>query len=65
MKKCPECGTVNKPVATVCEKCGASLETQKQGFDADQPLTPGAPNAPKAPGAPAVPGAPKPPAPPK
>lgn len=60
MKKCSQCGATNKPVATECEKCGAPLDTEKTGFDADQPMTPG-PSAPAAPGAPKPPSAPKPP----
>lgn len=75
MKNCSKCGTANKPVATVCESCGAELETVVGDFDADQaaldaaikmpgapaPSAPGAPAAPKAPGAPKASGAPKPP----
>ena len=77
MKTCPQCGATNKPIAKVCEKCGAALDDQKFDFDADQskldaanvaapgapkaPGAPGAPKAPGAPGAPAAPGAPKPP----
>ena len=71
MKKCPQCGADNKPIAKECAQCGAPLEDKKYDFDADQasldaaniavpgaPKAPGAPGAPKAPGAP---GAPKPP----
>ena len=47
MKVCPECGKNNKPVATVCEACGADLA-------AGAPA-PGAPTAPAAPGAPRLP----------
>lgn len=67
MKTCPACGAVNKPIAKVCEKCGAELDNKKIDFDADQSkldaanttgsLAPAAPAAP----APAAPGAPKPP----
>lgn len=71
MNKCPECGAANKPIAKVCDKCGAALEVKKVDFDADQasldaanvmPKAPGAPAAPTAPKPPAAPGAPKPPA---
>lgn len=77
MKKCPECGTPNKPIATECARCGAPLESGKVDFDADQskldaanmfnapmdamPVAPGSPGMPKVPGAPKMPGAPKPP----
>lgn len=27
MNKCPECGKINKPIAKVCEECGAELNT--------------------------------------
>ena len=36
MKKCPECGADNKPIATECAQCGAPLENKKIDFDADQ-----------------------------
>lgn len=64
MKVCPACGKSNKPVATVCEECGAELDNTKKDFDADQSKLDAAniaPSAPKPP-APAAPGAPKPPA---
>ena len=71
MKKCPQCGASNKPVATACAQCGAPLENKRIDFDADQakldaanvmpPIMPGAPDAPAAPSALAAPGAPKPP----
>lgn len=66
MKKCPECGTPNKPIATECAKCGAPLDNKKMDFDADQASldaanTFAAPKAPGAPAAPKAPGAPKPP----
>lgn len=69
MKTCPECGKVNKPVAVVCEACGAELEKTQAEFDANQgaldamgesfakSASTGAP-APKAPGAPKPPAAP-------
>lgn len=67
MKKCPQCGKSNKPVATVCEACGSELDNTVKDFDADQadldlgmkaPSAPKAPGAPKAPDAPKAPGAP-------
>lgn len=66
MKTCPECGKANKPVATVCEACGAELDNTVKDFDADQASldsanTMGAPKAPAAPGAPKPPEAPRPP----
>ena len=64
MKKCPECGANNKPIATECAQCGAPLENKKIDFDADQAALDAAiksPGAPSAPNAPKVPGAPKPP----
>lgn len=72
MNTCPACGKANKPIATVCEECGAALEMNKVDFDADQASldsamkAPGAPAAPSVPGAPAAPKAPgTPPTPPK
>lgn len=71
MKNCPQCGKVNKPIAKVCEHCGAELSNVIKDFDADQasldaatktPPKPGAPAAPAAPGAPKAPGAPAAPA---
>lgn len=63
MNVCPACGKNNKPIAKVCEQCGAALEMEKVDFDADQAKLDAANvAAPMAPGAPAVPGAPKPPA---
>ena len=59
MKKCPECGTFNKPELTNCKKCGAVLPELAEG---DAPAV-GAPAAPAAPGAPAAPKAPGAPAP--
>lgn len=63
MKKCPKCGKVNKPIATVCESCGAQLVASGGDFDADQAALDSAavkkPGVPKAPGTPAAPGAPK------
>ena len=64
MKKCPECGANNKPIATECAQCGAPLENKKIDFDADQAALDASiksPGAPSAPNAPKVPGAPKPP----
>ena len=62
MKVCPECGKNNKPVATVCEACGADLAAGAPAPGAPTaPAAPGAPAAPSSPVAPAVPGAPKPP----
>ena len=64
MKKCPECGANNKPIATKCAQCGAPLENKKIDFDADQAALDASiksPEAPSAPNAPKVPGAPKPP----
>jgi len=69
MNTCAKCGTVNKPIAKVCEQCGEELGDVKVDFDADQAsldsaIAPPAPQAPKAPGAPSAPkapGAPKPP----
>lgn len=58
MNICPECGKANKPVAKVCEQCGAALEMKKVDFDADQAKLDAAATAPGA-----APGAPKPPAP--
>lgn len=64
MNTCPACGKANKPIATVCDGCGASLEMKRTDFDADQAsldasiMMPGAPAAPAAPGAPMPPGAP-------
>lgn len=65
MNVCPQCGKNNKPIAKVCEECGAPLEMQKVDFDADQSKldaanvsTPGSPVAP-APAAPKAPGAPQ------
>ncbi len=63
MKKCPQCGKVNKPIATTCEACGAELDNAVKDFDADQANLDSAmkiPNAPKAPAAPKAPGAPRP-----
>jgi len=60
MKNCPQCGKVNKPVATVCEDCGAELDNTVKDFDADQASLdsaikqPGSPTSPQA-----VPSAPK------
>ena len=68
MNTCPECGMNNKPIAKVCEGCGATLGAVKVDFDADQakldaavrmPGAPGAPGAPSAPGIPGAPGVPK------
>ena len=64
MKKCPECGANNKPIATECAQCGAPLENKKIDCDADQAALDASiksPGAPSAPNAPKVPGAPKPP----
>lgn len=64
MKKCPNCGADNKPIAKVCAQCGTPLEEKKYDFDADQAALDAsikAPGAPVAPHTPAVPGAPKPP----
>lgn len=62
MKKCTVCGAANKPVATVCEQCGAALAAVKGDFDADQAKLDAAIRpAPAKPSAPAAPGAPKPP----
>ncbi len=36
MNECPECGASNKPIATVCEQCGAELNKVDIDFDADQ-----------------------------
>ena len=36
MKVCPACGKSNKPVAQVCEECGAELDNSIKDFDADQ-----------------------------
>lgn len=67
MNTCPACGKANKPIAKVCDACGAPLEMKKIDFDADQasldaaikaPAAPGAP-APGAPAAPKAPGSPK------
>ena len=66
MNVCTECGKANKPIAKVCEQCGAPLEMKKTDFDADQSKLdaaamskPAAPSAPGAPKPPAVPGAPQ------
>lgn len=66
MKKCPECGANNKPIATECAQCGAPLEQMKVDFDADQAkLDAFATMPPMSPAAPKAPSAPKPPAPPR
>ena len=66
MKVCPACGKTNKPVARVCEDCGAELDNSIKDFDADQakldanikpPAAPGAPKPPAAPSAPKPPAA--------
>lgn len=63
MNKCPACGASNKPIAKVCEQCGAPLGEVKVDFDADQAkldaANVAAPGAPAAPRPPAAPGAPK------
>lgn len=59
MKKCAACGKSNKPIAKVCESCGAPLDEMKIDFDADQ----GKLDAAAKPPAPQAPAAPKPPAP--
>lgn len=73
MKKCPNCGANNKPIAKECAQCGTLLADMKVDFDADQaaldaaikspnaPSAPGTPSGPNAPSAPSVPAAPKPP----
>ncbi len=64
MNICKECGKANKPIATVCEQCGAPLEKKMSDFDADQAKLDAAavpPTSPASPGAPASSGAPKPP----
>ena len=66
MNVCPTCGKNNKPIAKVCEQCGAALTMEKVDFDADQAkldaANVAAPAAPAVPAAPAAPAAPKPPA---
>lgn len=69
MKKCPECGASNTPVAKVCKECGATLPDEKVDFAAQQAQFMAEANAagaavtgnaaPTAPGAPPVPSAPK------
>lgn len=60
MKKCPNCGANNKPIAKECAQCGAALADMKVDFDADQaaldasikpPSAPSAPDSPKPPSA--------------
>lgn len=34
--KCPKCGAMNKPGATACEKCGATLKAKSEKSDSDQ-----------------------------
>lgn len=60
--RCPECGKINKPIATVCVQCGHELTPPEQAGPPDlkmhlkdRPAKPGAPAAPKAPGAPSSP----------
>lgn len=74
MKKCPECGANNTPVAKVCKQCGAELPDQQVDFAAQQAQFMAeanaagaaasgkpapAPNAPTVPGAPQAPNASK------
>lgn len=59
MKNCQQCGANNKPVATVCESCGAELDNTIQDFDADQAALDSAKMQPPAPGAPKPPASPK------
>lgn len=59
MNTCPQCGKANKPIAKMCDSCGAPLGEVSKDFDADQASL----DAAAVPMAPA-PGAPAPPAPP-
>ena len=61
--KCPLCGKLNKPHATVCARCGATEEEIIKALD-EQAASDGAPKAPKGPVAPPAPAAPAAPAPP-
>lgn len=62
MNECPQCGKNNKPIAKVCEACGAPLEAVVVDFDADQAKLDAAAQAPGAPvPPPSAPGAPTPP----
>ncbi len=58
--KCPNCGTINLPDATVCANCGAELPKTPPGANPATPPPPGAPGGATPPKAP-----PTPPAPPK
>lgn len=61
--KCPECGKINKPMATECVVCGHDLTPPDQAAAPDlkgehdrmMAARRGAPGAPKVPGAPSVP----------
>ena len=66
LKKCPECGKANKPIAKVCEACGAELDNAVKDFDADQAAldaagTMATPRPPKASSVPGVPAPARPP----
>ena len=66
--RCPECGKINKPIATECIKCGHPLTPPAQAAPPDlkmhlknkpaPPSAPGALGTPRAPHAPKTPGAP-------
>ena len=58
MKKCPQCGANNKPIATECAQCGAPLEQMKIDFDADQAKLDSFATMPPMPGMPQNPGVP-------
>lgn len=70
--KCPECGKINKPIATTCIQCGHELTPPEQAGAPDlkarhdelmaarashAPSAPMAPKSPQAPGAPKAPSA--------
>lgn len=59
--RCPVCGKINKPDASVCIKCGATEEDMRAA-SASAPA-PEAPAAPKSPDASSAPGTPPPAAP--
>lgn len=54
--RCPECGKINKPIATECIQCGHELTPPAQAAPPDLKMH--LKNRPAAPGAPEVPGTP-------